>query len=104
MIDFDETNVTTQLYDFAVVMVKIFFKPNRINLKKYNNYKKEIKEKYVNYNDSDFKAAIEFYLCKILLEKYYLHDKGIINLYSKKQLKDNYKKYLKMLKNVKKQL
>lgn len=104
LIDFDETNVTTQLYDFAVVMVKIFFKPNRINLKKYNNYKKEIKEKYVNYNDSDFKAAIEFYLCKILLEKYYLHDKGIINLYSKKQLKDNYKKYLKMLKNVKKQL
>ena len=99
LIDFDETNVTTPLYDFAVVMIKFYCKYNKINIKKYNYYKNEMKKKYNNYLNSDFKNAIEFYLCKILLEKYYLHDKGIINLYSKRQLKDNYKKYLKILKN-----
>lgn len=101
LIDFDETCVTTPLYDFAVVIIKLFCRHNRINVKKYNEYKDAMKEKYNNYTDSDFKIAIVFYLTKILLEKYYLHDKGIIDLYSKAQKKDNYKKYLKILKNIK---
>ena len=57
-------------------------------------------EKYIQYSDDDYKFAVEFYLCKILLEKYYLHQKGIIDLYCKRQLKDNYIKYLNMLKNI----
>lgn len=40
---------------------------------------------------------VKIYLCKILLEKFYLHEIGTINLFSKQQKKDNYKKYLKYL-------
>lgn len=101
LIDFDEVTVTTPLYDFAVIIVKLCVKNDRINMKKYNKLKKITEEKYSNYSDDDYMIAVKFYLCKILLEKYYLHQKGIIDLYSKRQLKDNYKRYLNILKSIK---
>lgn len=100
LIDFDEVLITTPLYDFAVIIVKLCTKNNKINLEKYEKLKGIMKEKYIQYSDDDYKFAVEFYLCKILLEKYYLHQKGIIDLYCKRQLKDNYIKYLNMLKNI----
>ena len=44
--------------------------------------------------------SIRFYLCKILLEKFYLYEADKIDLYSAEQLNDDYRKYLKLLKNV----
>ena len=98
LIDFDETTITTPLYDFAVVMIKMFSKYEKINKIKYLNYKNVMMQKYKKYTDADYKDVVIFYLCKILLEKYYLHEKGIIDLFSKRQIEDNYKKYLKILK------
>lgn len=100
LIDFDEVTISTPLYDFAVIMVKLFTKKNKIDMKKYNELKEIIKKKYVKYTDDDYKNVLKFYLCKILLEKYYFHQKGKINLYSKRQLKDNYINYLKILKKI----
>lgn len=84
LIDFDEVTITTPLYDLAVIIIKQFVKNNKINY---------------NLNE-ELKIVVKFYLCKILLEKYYLHIVGKINLFSHEQKKDNYKKYLKLLKKV----
>lgn len=98
IIDFDEATITTRLYDFAVIMVK-----NNVVKNKFikNEFDKLINEtNNGNYTTNDYIAITKFYLCKILLEKFYLHEKGLINLYSKEQIKDNYKKYIKLLKNL----
>lgn len=101
LIDFDEANITTLLYDFAVVVIKHFVENDKIDMEKYNELKELIKEKYIQYGDEHFDFIVEFYLCKILLEKFYLHHVGKINLYSDRQLEDNYKKYINLLKNIK---
>ena len=100
IIDFDETTITTPLYDFSVAVVKRFIKNDKINYGKYNKIKSDFCLNYNKYNDTDFKNCIKFYLCKIILEKFYLHQNGEIDIYSKRQLKDNYNKYLKILKNI----
>ena len=56
--------------------------------------------KTYNYKFSDYILVIRFYLCKILLEKFYLYEVDKIDLYSADQLNDDYRKYLKLLKNV----
>ena len=57
---------------------------------------------FPKYSDKDFVNIIKYYICKILLEKFYLHEKKLINLFSKEQKKDDYKKYLSILKEVEK--
>lgn len=97
LIDFDETCITTKLYDFAVIVIKNFVNKDNLNMELYIKFKNRILEKFNKYSGDDLDLAIKYYLCKILLEKFYLHQKGIIDLYSKKQLKDNYGKYLKIM-------
>ena len=55
-----------------------------------------------NYDINDYLNTIKLYLCKILLEKFYLFEKNKIDLFSRIQLNDNYQKYIKMLKEIKK--
>lgn len=100
IIDFDESVVTTPLYDFAVIMIKMFIKKNRINKKVYKELKNNLKEKYPKYTDNDFINIIKVYLCKIIMEKLYLHSKNKINIFSRKQKKDSYSKYLKILRKL----
>lgn len=102
IIDLDEVTVTTALYDFAVVVIKLLVKNNKIDMNKYNELKDSMKTNYVHYEDKDFIKIVRFYLCKILIEKFYLHKIGKIDLYSKRQLKDPYFKYLTILKNIEK--
>lgn len=97
VIDFDEVTVTSQLYDFAVIVVKNFIKFGKININKYEKLKKEINISS-KYNDDDFHNIIKFYLCKILLEKFYYHQINKIDLYSKQQKKDDFLKYIYILK------
>lgn len=99
IIDFDETCITTPLYDFAVIVVKNFVDNVSINMKEYNNLKNEVSKKLSCYNNNDFNNIVRYYLCKILLEKFYLHYTNKIDLYSSKQQKDDYRKYIEILKN-----
>lgn len=98
IIDFDEVNVTTPLYDFAVSVIKLCIKNNKIDKKKYNHLKKIMINKYEKYTNCDLDNIIKFYLCKILIEKFYLYEIGKIDLFCRKQLKDNYKRYINILK------
>jgi len=100
LIDFDEVIVTSCLYDFAIIFVKMFMKDGKINPIKFEKYKKILNSKYETLKNEDFYNIIRLYLCKILLEKYYLHAIGKINLNSKNQKKDDYLKYLKYLKKL----
>lgn len=100
VIDFDEVCVTTLLYDFAVIVIKMFVENEKIDFEKFNILKEYVKEKYTNYSDDEFIKIVKFYLCKILLEKFYLHLTGKINLYSERQLKDDYRKYLILLEDL----
>lgn len=99
VIDFDEVCITTPLYDFAVIVVKNFVDNNCINIKKYYELKNEVSKKLTWYDNNDFNNIIKYYLCKILLEKFYLHYTNKIDLYSTEQQKDDYRKYIEILKN-----
>lgn len=102
IIDFDETTVTTPLYDFAVIVIKVFTKNDVINISKFIKLREMVKKHFNQYTDQDFVQIVQFYLCKILLEKFYLHQIGKIDLYSNKQKTDNYLRYLNILKYIEK--
>lgn len=104
IIDFDEVTITTALYDFAVSIIKIYTdtEKNKIDKKIYNELKQKIQKKQ-EYRDDSFIMIIKLYLCKILLEKFYLQEIGKISLFSPSQQQDTYKKYLKILKNIEKE-
>ena len=97
LIDFDETLVAPKLYDFAVITIKIFTKNGKLNKRKFNQFFANLKNK-LNYTNDDYLTIIKFYLCKILLEKFYLHYTNKINLKSKTQKKDYYLQYVNLLK------
>ena len=96
LIDFDETLVSSMLYDFAVIIIKLFVTENIVKKEEYEFFKNEIQKLY-EYSDDDFKNAVKLYLCKILLEKFYLHYTKEIDLFSKRQQTDNYERYVNIL-------
>lgn len=100
IIDFDETCITTPLYDFAVIVIKNFVYKDGINIKKYYELRDSVIEKLSNYTVGDFNNIVKYYLCKILLEKFYLHYIGKIDLFCYDQQRDYYKKYLEILKKI----
>ena len=95
LIDFDEAIVTTELYDVAVLIVKNKINDDNIDFKSIKYIINSFNKKYT---EKDLKNTIKIYLCKILLEKFYLYENNIINLLSKSQLQDDYKKYIKIYK------
>ncbi|MCQ2749951.1 MAG: phosphotransferase [Clostridia bacterium] len=101
IIDFDETSVTYELYDFANIVVKNFTDKkgnfDEVKVKELANNVRKAKPQYLS---KDLNNIIMFYLCKILLEKFYLHETEKIDLFSKDQMKDDYNRYLKMLKDI----
>lgn len=99
IIDFDETCITTPLYDFAVIVVKNFVDNNCINMKKYYELRNDVSKRLTCYDNIDFNSIVKYYLCKILLEKFYLHYINKIDLYSPEQQKDDYRRYIEILKN-----
>lgn len=100
LIDFDETCLANQLYDFAVIAVKFFTVNGNFVKKKLDKFIFEVKKQLNYYNVEDFYISIQYYLCKLLLEKFYLHCIEKIDLFNSVQMQDDYKIYLQMLKNI----
>lgn len=96
LIDFDESLIGSRLYDFAVVTIKIFTNNGKLKLQEFNKFFKMLNQR-LQYSTSDYLTIIKFYLCKILLEKFYLHYTNKIDLKSQNQRKDFYKQYVKLL-------
>ena len=97
LIDFDETSVAFELYEFAMISIKFFFDGETMNWNKFNKLKNMVSNELKNYSDKDYNNSIKYCLCKILLEKYYLYQVGKIDLFSVNQKRDSYLKYLKLL-------
>lgn len=97
LIDFDETVVTTELYDFAVIAVKLKTYDDHFD---YSGLKEFINKLKLNYSMEDYKKSIKMYLCKILLEKFFLYETGKIDLFDNIQKNDNYLKYINLLEDV----
>lgn len=97
LIDFDETTYAFVLYEFAVIVIKMFTNSGSIDWDKFNKLKENVSIVYKKYNTKDYEDSIRYYICKILLEKFYLHEIGKIDLFSPRQKKDDYKKYLNIL-------
>lgn len=100
VIDFDETTIAPMLYDFAVVSIKFFMNKSKFNITMYEELETEIINN-TKYTRDDCRLLIRFYLCKILLEKFYLHSTNKINIFSTEQKRDNFKNYYKLLDNIK---
>ena len=100
IIDFDECCIANELYDFSVIAVKFFEKNNRFLRNDLKRLITLVKDHMQNYTIHDYYNSIKYYLCKILLEKFYLYEKGEINLYDKTQRKDYFKKYLYLLEDL----
>ena len=99
IIDFDEVTITTELYDFANIVIKHKTKNNKLKKEEIDNlYYKVISKKYTK---QDVYSIIIFYLVKILLEKFYLYEKNSIDLYSNEQKKDSFAKYLNLIDQIK---
>jgi thiamine kinase-like enzyme len=99
VIDFDETTIAPMLYDFAVVSVKFFIENEQLNKTLYDELIAEI-TKNTNYTKDDCNLVVKYYLCKILLEKFYLHTSNEIDIFSKEQQRDNFKVYYEILKSL----
>ena len=99
LIDFDETTIGPYLYDYAVIVIKMFTKKN-FNKKKINHLQKLIQENNDKITKEEFLNITKFYLCKILLEKFYLHNINKIDLLSHQQRKDFYLRYYELLKRI----
>ncbi len=97
LIDFDEVIITTELYDFAVIVVKHFVVDDKIDLSLYNQLIFSLKNKFKKYTAKDYYNSVRMYLIKILLEKFYLHCIHKINLFDKSQSKDDYRHYYNLL-------
>lgn len=100
LIDFDETIITTELYDFANIVVKNKVKNNKFQI---NDIKYMINSITNNkYSFNDYIISIKYYLCKILLEKFYLYEIGKIDLFENNQIQDNFKNYIYLLDEISK--
>lgn len=99
VIDFDETTIAPMLYDFAVISVKFFMDKGKLNGELYDSLVNEIVTN-TKYSAEDCNYLLKFYLCKILLEKFYLHSNGKIDIFSSEQKRDDFSMYLKLLQNI----
>lgn len=99
IIDFDESCISYYLYDFSVICVKFFVMNNKFDYNKIEKLARLITKKK-RYKKNDYYNAIIYYLCKILMEKFYLHEIYKIDLFDNYQKKDFYKIYLNLLKDI----
>lgn len=90
VIDFDEASICTKEYELVVFATKhcmiedtfdIYYLYEILNIY-YDKLNKQILE--------DYKQTFKFYTLKVLLEKFYLYQTDVIDLYNERQMKDNW--------------
>lgn len=100
IIDFDEASICTKEYELVVFATKhcmiednfdIYYLYEILKL-----YYGEINNKILN----EYRDSFLFYTLKVLLEKFYLYQYDIIDVYDKRQIKDNWNWWYKLFKSV----
>ena len=100
IIDFDEASICTKEYELVVFATKhcmiednfdIYYLYEILKL-----YYGEINDKILN----EYRDSFLFYTLRVLLEKIYLYQHDIIDVYDKRQIKDNWNWWYKLFKSV----
>lgn len=102
LIDFDETRITSKLYDLMVVLIKFFVKGRNVDFENMKKMVIKYKEIFKEYNDNDYYDVFIYYLCKQLLEKFYDYESGSVDIFSKQQMQDNFKNWIYYFRNLEK--
>lgn len=100
VIDFDETSICTSEYELVVFatkhcMIEDSFDAEYLNLILniyYQGLTNEVIERY--------KKTFMFYVCKVLMEKISYYQKGLVDLYDQRQIKDNWNWWYLLLNNI----
>ena len=85
LIDFDEAIIAPKEYEYISMIIKLCYRKGKFNL----ILAKKIL-RVIPVNIDNMKKMFNFYIIKVLLEKIYLYEIGIIDLNDKVQKKDNW--------------
>jgi len=100
VIDFDEASICTKEYELVVFATKHCMIEDNFD----NYYLYEIlKQFYGTLNNdiiNDYKLTFKFYTLKVLLEKIYLYQNDIVDIYNERQMRDNWNWWYKLYKSV----
>lgn len=100
VIDFDEASVCTKEYELVVFATKhCMIEDNFDNYYLYeilNQFYKKLDKQIIE----DYKLTFKFYTLKVLLEKIYLYQNDIVDIYNERQMRDNWNWWYKLYKSV----
>ena len=99
LIDFDETRITSCLYDLMVVIFKFFFDGYNCDSLQIIDFVKKYKEYFPSFSVFDYKIMFRYYICKQLLEKFYDYESYSVDIFSKQQMQDNFMNWIHYFEN-----
>lgn len=94
LIDFDEAIIAPKEYEYVSMLIKLCYKKGKFNLILAKKILKAIP-----INIDNMKKMFDFYIIKVLLEKIYLYEVGIIDLNDKVQRRDNWENWYNLFCN-----
>lgn len=101
LIDFDETRITTKLYDLAVIIFKFYVNDKEINVEGIKMFINKYRKMF-NYSLSQIFDVVTYYIVKQLLEKFTDYEIYNIDLYSPQQQQDDFRNWIYYFKNLNK--
>lgn len=96
IVDFDEAIVAPREYEYISMLIKFCFNSGKFNKKLAKLFLLNLLK---NCNLDQLQKMMYFYILKVLIEKIYLYEYGIIDLYDKRQRTDSWMYWYKLLYN-----
>lgn len=97
ILDFDETILAPAEYEVIVTIIKFCKKNNFFDV----SLAKKMAKQYIEMSKSNSIDRLcmiwNLYIIKVLLEKFYLHELNIIDLYEERQLSDNWMTWYELM-------
>ena len=99
ILDFDEAVLAPAEYDLIVAVIKFCKVASILNV----DLAKKMIRQYIETNQLSDANALRstwyLYISKVLLEKFYLHESAVIDLYDERQLKDDWRAWYELMNN-----
>jgi len=100
VIDFDESSVCTKEYELVVFATKHCMIEDNFDVYYLYEILKQFYGQIDNEKIEDYKLTFKFYTLKVLLEKIYLYQNDIVDIYNERQMRDNWKWWYKLYNSV----
>lgn len=99
IIDFDEAILAPKDYDFIVTIIKFCIKKSDINITLAKKIIKTYKQNNTDFSIKNIESTLYLYILKVIMEKLYLYEENIIDICDKRQMKDDWNNWYKILIN-----